>query len=102
LPADHNQQANSSYTSNPKDDDTVSEQGGLELTQSDVEFVSPNTLISRQTPSEMSSSKFKRLQKKIRERGFDAEQPIEVACIDGKLIMLDGHHRVVAARQLRL
>lgn len=42
------------------------------------------------------------MKKKIREQGFDPEQPIEVADIDGKLIILDGHHRASAARQLRL
>ena len=50
----------------------------------------------------MSGSKIKRLKKKIRDKGFDPEQPIEVVYIDGKLIILDGHHRTSAARQLRL
>ena len=68
----------------------------------DIQFVNPNILISRQTPSEISNSKVKRLRKKIREQGFDESKPIEVANIDGRLIILDGHHRVIAARQQRL
>ncbi len=68
----------------------------------DIQFVNPNILISRQTPNEISNSKVKRLKKNIREKGFDDSKPIEVANIDGRLIILDGHHRVVATRQLRL
>ncbi|MBD2773023.1 ParB N-terminal domain-containing protein [Iningainema tapete] len=102
MPTENNQDHNYSETSKLKQEDIQLEQESIQQTQPDVEFVNPNTLISRQTPSEMSGSKVKRLRKKIRERGFDAAQPIEVANIDGKLIILDGHHRVVAARQLRL
>lgn len=50
----------------------------------------------------MSGSKIKRLRKNIRDKGFATEKPIEVANVDGKLIILDGHHRAAAARQLRL
>lgn len=70
--------------------------------QPDIEFVNPNTLLSRQTPNEISGSKVKKLRKKIREKGFDILKPVDVANIDGKLIILDGHHRVRAAGQLRL
>lgn len=33
----------------------------------------------------------------MRENGFDQNQPIEAADVDGKLIILDGHHRTKAA-----
>lgn len=65
-------------------------------------YVNPNILLSRQTPSEMSGSKIKRLRKKIKEIGFDINQPIKVVEIEGQLIILDGHHRVEAAKKLRL
>jgi len=33
----------------------------------------------------------------MRENGFDQTQPIDVANVDGKKIILDGHHRTQAA-----
>jgi len=99
LSTENSQEPNLSETSHPVES---TQPLGTSQTQPDVELVNPNILISRQTPSEMSGSKVKRLRKKIHEKGFDPEQPIEVADVDGKLIILDGHHRVAAARQLRL
>ena len=64
--------------------------------------VEPKRLISRQSPSEMSFSKIKRLRKKIKEKGFDLNEPIEVADAEDRLIILDGHHRVQAAIGARL
>lgn len=110
LPTENNQEQNSSETSKSIEPETASIEKSVESAQQsqtsqnqpNFEFVNPNSLISRQTPNEMSGSKVKRLKKNIREKGFDIEQPIEVADVDGKLIILDGHHRASAARQLGL
>ncbi|BDU75474.1 RHS repeat-associated core domain-containing protein [Mesoterricola sediminis] len=58
---------------------------------------SPNTLLSRQSSSEMSGSLIKRMAKDMKANGFDASKPIQIAVVDGKRIILDGHHRVAAA-----
>ncbi len=67
-----------------------------------VKFVDPRNLISRQTPIEMSGNKIKRLQKTMKQIGFNPEYPIEVAEVDGKLIIIDGHHRVIAAKKAKI
>ena len=59
--------------------------------------VDPKTLIGRQGRNEMSSNKVKRLRRDMRENGFDSNNPIEAADVDGKLIILDGHHRTKGA-----
>jgi RHS repeat-associated protein len=63
------------------------------------ENANPSSLSPRQTPSEMSGSKVKRLKKGMKANGYDSSEPIEVVEIDGKLIIHDGHHRREAARQ---
>ncbi len=45
----------------------------------------------------MSGSQVKRLTKDMKANGYDANQPIDAANVDGKLIILDGHHRAQAA-----
>ena len=45
----------------------------------------------------MSGSAIKRLVKDMKVNEFDATQPIDVAIINGKTIIIDGHHRAVAA-----
>jgi ParB-like chromosome segregation protein Spo0J len=102
LSTENNQNPNYSETSNPIEEDKTLESESVEQTQTQIEFVNPSILISRQTPSEMSGSKVKRLKKKMREIGFDNSKPIDVANIDDKWIILDGHHRCAAAKQLRL
>lgn len=103
MTTENHQEPNSIESFSPVEGDTTSDQESIERTSYlNIEFVNPKILISRQTPSEMSGSKVKRLRKKIREKGFDSGKPINVANVDGKLIILDGHHRVAAARQLRL
>jgi filamentous hemagglutinin len=67
-----------------------------------VRYVDPRHLISRQTPIEMSGNKIKRLRKIMKQTGFNSEYPIEVAEIDGKLIIIDGHHRAIAAKQEKI
>lgn len=38
----------------------------------------------------------------MQQNGFDPEQPIDIADVDGRKIILDGHHRTAAARQAGL
>lgn len=45
----------------------------------------------------MSGSQVKRLRKDMKANGFDPNKPIEAADVDGKLIILDGHHRTKGA-----
>ncbi len=65
-------------------------------------MINPEILIPRQGPDEMSSSPIKRLQKNLQKTGFDATQPIKVAEIDGKFIIIDGHHRTAAAIKAKI
>lgn len=62
----------------------------------------PSTLLPRQGRSEMSGSQVRRLRSDMHQNGFDPEQPIDVANVDGRRIILDGHHRAEAARQAGL
>ncbi|WP_157836409.1 MULTISPECIES: ParB/RepB/Spo0J family partition protein [Xanthomonas] len=39
----------------------------------------------------------KRLTKDMKANGYDVNNPIDVANVDGKLIIIDGHHRALAA-----
>ncbi len=64
--------------------------------------LSPNILIGRQTQNEMTSSKVKRLKSEIKVANYNINTPIEVGKIEGKFIIIDGHHRVKAARELGL
>ncbi|WES88276.1 ParB/RepB/Spo0J family partition protein [Dickeya fangzhongdai] len=59
--------------------------------------VDPSILISRQNKNEMSGSQVKRLVKDMKENGFDANEPVDVAIVNGKAIIIDGHHRAEAA-----
>jgi filamentous hemagglutinin len=68
-----------------------------EETAEKVDQVPLRSLVSRQGPSEMTGSKVKKLTKDMKENGFDPAHPIEVAEVDGKKIILDGHHRAEAA-----
>jgi filamentous hemagglutinin len=110
LSTENNRDPNSSESYHASQDKTTPEpkivdqtqQSETQPTQVDVEFVNPNTLISRQMQSEMTGSKIKKLVKQISKQGFDLANPIEVADINGRLIILDGHHRVVAAKRLKL
>ena len=67
-----------------------------------IEWVNPSRLKGRQPPREMTKSRLEKLRKKIRTNGFDENFPIDVADIDGQLIILDGHHRAAAASRERL
>ena len=54
-------------------------------------------LNGRQLGHEFSGSKIKRLRKDMETNGFDAAHPIEVAKVNGYLVIIDGHHRARAA-----
>lgn len=110
MPTENNENPNFSESSNPLECEKTPEQKGMipskcpesETTQTDLEWVNPSTLVSRQPLREMTGNKIKTLMKKMKEHQFNPEKPIEVADVQGRLIILDGHHRTVAARRLRL
>ncbi|MGU7773982.1 RHS repeat-associated core domain-containing protein [Burkholderia sp. MR1-5-21] len=62
-------------------------------------MINPRRLQSRQGPSEMTGNKVKRYASAMRAQGgFGTFPPIEAADVgDGKLVIIDGHHRVEAA-----
>jgi RHS repeat-associated protein len=64
-----------------------------------IEKVDPRKLVSRQGPSEMTGSKVKRLAKDMKANGFNPNHPIEAADVDGRRIIIDGHHRAEAAKK---
>jgi len=57
----------------------------------------PGNLLSRQGPAEMTGSQIKRLTSKMKANGFDPAHPIEVATVEDRQIIIDGHHRAAAA-----
>jgi hypothetical protein len=60
-------------------------------------------LRSTQPRSQMTGSKVKRFRNKMRDQGgYGDFPPIEVAEIDGKKLIKDGHHRAAAAKQAGL
>lgn len=63
---------------------------------------SPGSLISRQGRDEMTGSQVKSLAKDMRANGYDATKPIDAANVDGKMIIIDGHHRAAAASKAGL
>lgn len=54
-------------------------------------------LKGRQLSSEFSGSAIKRLKKNMQADGFNDDFPIDIAEIDGRKIIIDGHHRARAA-----
>ncbi|SET59192.1 RHS repeat-associated core domain-containing protein [Thorsellia anophelis] len=62
-----------------------------------IKNIDPKTLISRQNNNEMSGSAIKKYAKNMKENGFDVSQSIDVAIVRGKMIIIDGHHRVASA-----
>mgnify|MGYP002663397293 CR=1 FL=1 len=63
----------------------------------DAQRVGPKSLIGRQGRDEISGSQVKRFTKDMKANGYDENHPIDAAKVDGKLIILDGHHRAEAA-----
>ncbi|MDX7987858.1 hypothetical protein FE392_11030 [Xenorhabdus sp. 12] len=45
----------------------------------------------------MSGSQIKRYVKDMKKNGYDIEYPVEVANVNGKMIIIDGHHRAESA-----
>ncbi|TYL41073.1 hypothetical protein FDP13_19850 [Dickeya sp. ws52] len=45
----------------------------------------------------MSGSQVKRLVKDMKANGFDVNEPVDVAIVNGKAIIIDGHHRAEAS-----
>lgn len=64
---------------------------------STIKRVNPKSLIGRQSPNEMTGSKVKRYYKDMKTNGYKENYPIDAADVNGKLIILDGHHRAAAA-----
>lgn len=62
---------------------------------------SPLNLNPTQSRSEMSGSQVRRLEKDMRNRGFDESCPIDVKRVPGsnRFDILDGHHRTEAAKR---
>jgi filamentous hemagglutinin len=54
-------------------------------------------LKGRQLRSEFTNVKIERLKKAMRQNGFDENLPIEIAIVNGRKIIIDGHHRARAA-----
>jgi prophage DNA circulation protein len=62
--------------------------------------VSPNNLLGRQLKNEMTGNRIKKMTKAMKEGTFDwnASGPVQIAEKDGVKIIIDGHHRVAAAK----
>ena len=50
----------------------------------------------------MSGSQVKRLVKDMKTNGFDVNEPIDAAIVNGKVIIIDGHHRAEEQQRLEL
>jgi filamentous hemagglutinin len=57
----------------------------------------PGELFGRQAPREFSGSQIKRLKKSMQQRGYDPSKPIDIAIVDGRKVIIEGHHRARAA-----
>jgi len=64
--------------------------------------LNPKSLIGRQGPSEMTGSKVERFKKAMKADGYGNFPPIEAANAEGRLIIIDGHHRAAAAARAGL
>ena len=63
--------------------------------------VSPASLLGRQGRDEMTQSTIRGLTNSMRQGGYKGD-PIEVAIVNGKMIIIDGHHRAAAASKAGL
>ncbi|VUS93918.1 hypothetical protein SB6423_03384 [Klebsiella pasteurii] len=68
-------------------------------TQVVTKNVNPGSLISRQNSNEMSGSQVKRIAKDMKANGYKVDKPVDVAIVNGKMIIIDGHHRAEVARK---
>lgn len=60
-------------------------------------YVDVGSLYGRQGPDEFSSSNIRRIRDDMKVNGYDIDHPIEIAVIDGRNVIIDGHHRARAA-----
>lgn len=65
--------------------------------------VDPRNLIPTQTRNEMSGSQIKRLEKSMKQNGYDQNKPVDAwKRPDGRLEIQNGHHRTEAAKRAGL
>jgi len=74
---------------------------GIWVHNTGCDILSPFDLVGRQTRDEMSKNQIKKLTKDMQQNGWNGP-PIKVYVVDGKTIIVDGHHRAAAARQAGL
>ena len=74
---------------------------GIWVHNTGCDVISPFDLVGRQTRDEMSKNQIKKLTKDMQQNGWNGP-PIKVYVVDGKTIIVDGHHRAAAARQAGL
>ncbi|WP_312122239.1 hemagglutinin repeat-containing protein [Kosakonia cowanii] len=73
--------------------------GKVNANQVVTKNVNPSSLISRQNSNEMSGSQVKRIAKDMKANGYKTDEPVDVAIVNGKMIIIDGHHRAEAAKK---
>ena len=71
--------------------------GAAGASDAGISKVPVRELRGRQLRSEYSGSNIKRLKKSMTQNGFDENTPIDIAEVDGRKIIIDGHHRARAA-----
>ncbi|HAB37562.1 MAG TPA: hypothetical protein DCE52_06120 [Rhodobacteraceae bacterium] len=59
-------------------------------------------MFGRQTKSEFTGSQIKKIKKSIKNNGYDQSKPIDVVEVNGRKIIVDGHHRARAAGGAKL
>jgi hypothetical protein len=57
----------------------------------------PGELYGRQGPREFTGSQIKRLKKSMKTSGYDPSKPIDIVEVNGRKIIIQGHHRARAA-----
>ena len=67
-----------------------------------IKHLNPKILLSRQRRDEMTNSQVKRMRKEMKSEGFDGFEPIDIANVNGKMIIIDGHHRAAAASAAKM
>ncbi|MCP4500968.1 MAG: ParB N-terminal domain-containing protein [Deltaproteobacteria bacterium] len=70
---------------------------GVRVHNNPCDDATTSKLVGRQGKNEYTGNQIKSLKKKMKRDGFDRNHPIEVAKVDGKNIIIDGHHRARAA-----
>lgn len=74
---------------------------GIWVHNTGCDVISPFDLVGRQTRDEMTGNKIKKIAKNMKQNGWDGD-PIKVYVVNGKTIIVDGHHRAAAAKQAGL